>query len=198
MTVRPLRDGRYVVETDGGTYVVDLDAGSCGCPDHAIRGARCKHVRRVAMDVTNGSVPAPSQRTGVCAVCGAETFVPRFSDGPHLCRDHEPERGEMVRDRETDSLLVVTDVVRRSVDEYTTEEGFTLDEYETNTHYGRHEPVVEAVYVGSISPNRDPATVKRYGFPASRLRRLHREYGSLGHLLDADTRANGGDGAEAA
>lgn len=36
MTIRPLRDRRYVVETDGGTYVVALDAGTCTCPDHAI------------------------------------------------------------------------------------------------------------------------------------------------------------------
>ncbi|OYR74477.1 hypothetical protein DJ71_19235, partial [Halorubrum sp. E3] len=62
MTVRPLRDRRYVVETDGGTYVVALDAGTCTCPDHAIRGSRCKHLRRVAMEVTAGTVPAPDER----------------------------------------------------------------------------------------------------------------------------------------
>ena len=60
MTVRPLRDGRYVVETEGGTYVVDLDARECTCPDHAVRGATCKHLRRVAIDVTEDRVPAPT------------------------------------------------------------------------------------------------------------------------------------------
>lgn len=197
MTVRPLRDRRYVVETDGGTYVVALDAGTCGCPDNAIRGARCKHIRRVAMEVTDGSVPAPDQRTSVCAVCGSETFVPRTSIGPHLCPDHEPDEGELVRDRESGSLLVVTAVVPQRAESYRTEEGYTLDEYETNTHYGRHEPVIEAVYVGSISPDRDPASVKRYGFPASRLRRLHREYGTLGYFPDVDS-TGGDDAVEAA
>jgi hypothetical protein len=45
MAVRPLRDGRYVVETDGGTYVVDLEAADCTCPDHAIRDVRCEPPR---------------------------------------------------------------------------------------------------------------------------------------------------------
>ncbi|MFC7185356.1 hypothetical protein [Halorubrum yunnanense] len=40
MTIRPLRDRRYVVETDGGTYVVALGGGTCTCPDHATRGLR--------------------------------------------------------------------------------------------------------------------------------------------------------------
>ena len=60
MAVRPLGDGRYVVESgSGGTYVVDLEAGRCSCPDHEIRGARCKHMRRVAIEITAGRLPTP-------------------------------------------------------------------------------------------------------------------------------------------
>jgi len=60
MAVRALPDGRYAVESEGGaTYVVDLDAGRCSCPDHEIRGTRCKHMRRVAIEITEGRIPAP-------------------------------------------------------------------------------------------------------------------------------------------
>ena len=63
MAVRPLGDGRYVVESgSGGTYVVDLDRGRCSCPDHEIRGARCKHMRRVAIEITEGRVPTPREQ----------------------------------------------------------------------------------------------------------------------------------------
>lgn len=172
MTVRPLRDRRYVVETDGGTYVVALAAGTCTCPDHAIRGARCKHLRRVAIDVTNGELPAPDERVGVCAVCGSETFVPVEQSGSQLCATHQPAVGTVVRDRETGQLVVVTEVTSVRADEYDTGEGRAVDEYATNADYGAHEPVVEAVYVDSLSPTRDLAAAKRYGFPASRLREV--------------------------
>ncbi|MFB6236603.1 MAG: SWIM zinc finger family protein [Halopenitus sp.] len=172
MTVRPLRDRRYVVETDGGTYVVALAAGTCTCPDHAIRGARCKHLRRVAIDVTNGELPAPDERIGVCAVCGSETFVPVEQSGSQLCSTHQPAVGTVVRDREAGQLVVVTEVTSVRADEYDTGEGRAVDEYATNADYGAHEPVVKAVYVDSLSPSRDLANAKRYGFPASRLREV--------------------------
>ncbi len=169
MTVRPLRDRRYVVETEGGTYVVGLEAGTCTCPDHSIRGSRCKHLRRVAMEVTTGSIPAPDERVGVCAVCGAETFVPLDADGPQLCDRHAFEPGAVVRDRETDEELVVVAVTDERSDAYRTDDGRLVDEYATNAHHGSHEPVVEAVYVDSIRPGRSPDDCQRYGFPASRL-----------------------------
>ncbi|WP_435074000.1 SWIM zinc finger family protein [Halorubrum sp. HHNYT27] len=175
MTVRPLRDRRYVVETDGGTYVVALDAGTCTCPDHAIRGFRCKHLRRVAMEVTAGSIPAPNERVGVCAVCGAETFVPLDAGRSHLCARHDFEPGDLVRDRETDERVVVVAVTTDRADAYRTEEGRLVDEYATNAAYGAHEPVVEAVYVDAIRPGRGITDCKRYAFPASRLVRVTRE-----------------------
>ena len=60
MAVRPLGDGRYVVETArDATYVVDIEEARCSCPDHEIRGARCKHLRRVAIEITAGRLPTP-------------------------------------------------------------------------------------------------------------------------------------------
>ncbi|WP_418282317.1 hypothetical protein [Halorubrum sp. DTA98] len=175
MTVRPLRDRRYVVETAGGTYVVALDAGTCTCPDHAIRGSHCKHLRRVAMEVTDGTVPAPDERVGVCAVCGGETFVPSAATGPALCEDHGHDPGAIVRDRETGNRLVVLAVTDERADEYRTEENRIIASYPTNADYGAHEPVVEAVYVESLRPESDGRGItdaKRYGFPASRLVRV--------------------------
>ena len=171
MTIRPLRDGRYVVETDGGTYVVALGDGTCTCPDHAIRGSRCKHLRRVAMAVTDGAVPAPDERTGVCAVCGGETFVPIDASGPQLCERHGFEPGDLVRDRETGERLVVVAVTTERADAVRTDEGRPVSEYPSNAEYGRHEPVVEAVYVDSLRPGRGIGDCKRYEFPASRLTR---------------------------
>lgn len=177
MTIRPTRDRRYVVETDGGTYVVSLDAGSCTCPDAAIRGARCKHLRRVAMEVTNGTVPAPDERIGVCAVCGRETFVSTGAAGSYLCETHRPEPGEAVHDRETGKRLVVTAVTADRADATETDEGRLVSEYATNADYGAHEPVVEAVYAGgSGAPDAgEPSERKRYRFPASRLRRTRHD-----------------------
>ena len=166
MTVRPLRDRRYVVETDGGTYVVDLERRSCTCPDHALRGARCKHLRRVAIEITEGRIPAPHERPTVCAVCGRETFVPLDATGPQLCDRHTFVPGDVVTDRETGSALVVGAVTDRRADAVETREGRLVADYETNRHYGRHEPVVEAVYLDDRPPRR------RYRFPASRLRSI--------------------------
>lgn len=178
MTVRPLRDDRYVVETESGTYVVDLDGRSCTCPDAAIRGARCKHIRRVAIEVNERRVPPPGKRAGVCAVCGRTTFVPMFESGPHLCPTHLFAPGAVVRDRETGKLLGVTRVTRQRADRYRTETGDTVASYESNEAYGAHEPVVEAIYLASLGPNGDAAGAKRYGFPASRLQRTERTYQS--------------------
>ena len=185
--MRPLRDRRYVVETEGGTYVVALDAGTCTCPDHAIRGSRCKHLRRVAIEITAGRLPAPDERIGVCAVCGTETFVPRSRTGPGLCERHAFDPGAVVRDRETGDRLVVRRVTDQRADAYRTPADELVSAYPTNDAYGDHEPVVEAVYLGSlsVSPNRVDDTgatalpddaidpdAPRYAFPASRLVRL--------------------------
>ncbi|SFR33408.1 SWIM zinc finger family protein [Halogeometricum limi] len=173
MAVRPLRDGRYVVETEGGTYVTDVEAGTCTCPDNAIRHARCKHLRRTAIEITEGIVPAPGERAGVCAVCGRRTFVSQFDPAPALCAAHDHAPGDLVRDRETKSLLVVVRATGERADDAETERGRVVADYETNAHYGRHEPVFEAVYVDSVPLAGGVADLRgrrRYRFPASRLR----------------------------
>ncbi|WP_435065285.1 SWIM zinc finger family protein [Halobaculum sp. EA56] len=176
MTVYALRDDdAYLVDTEGGSYVVDLGSGTCECPDHEIRGSRCKHLRRVDLEVGIGRVPAPGERVAACAVCGAGVFVPTCETGAFLCGDHRPAVGSFVRDRETGKLLVVTGVTTERADDYETEEGRRIADYETNAEYGDHEPVIEAVYAGNAPESPGPLDVsgrKRYGFPASRLRRL--------------------------
>jgi len=169
MTVRPLRDGRYVVETTGGTYVVGLDARECTCPDYAIRGATCKHIRRVAIDVTGGRVPAPDRRRAACAVCGERLFVPFHDPGPTLCATHDRRPGDLVRDRERGGSLVVVAPPGDRADEHRTAEGRLVADYATNARYGGHEPVVPAVYLGDLRPDRGVASARRYWFPASRL-----------------------------
>jgi len=63
MSARPLPDGRYAVESgNAATYVIDLDDPRCSCPDHEIRGVRCKHMRRVAIEITRGRLPPPDDR----------------------------------------------------------------------------------------------------------------------------------------
>jgi hypothetical protein len=175
MAVRPLRDGRYVVETAGGTYVVDVERRSCTCPDHAIRGARCKHLRRVAIEVTERLVPAPGERRAVCAVCGRETFVPTTAAGPALCPRHAVAPGDVVRDAETGSLLLVVGARRARADAVRTDEGRRVADYPTNADYGAHEPVFDCVYLDGLRPaggDVDPGSARRYSFPAGRLRRL--------------------------
>lgn len=187
MAVRPLRDGRYVVETDSGTYVVDLEARTCTCPDHAIRGARCKHSRRVAIEINEKRLPAPDRRTAVCAVCGDPTFVPMAVTGPQLCERHGFAPGDLVRDRESDKLLVVTDVTAERADERVVEAATKrVSEFDTNANYGGHEPVVEAVYVPARVPvdgTLDLGERKRYGFPASRLVPVGRDYVEVGNVF---------------
>ena len=167
MAVRALGDGQYAVENQQGrTYTVDLDAGDCTCPDHRIRGERCKHLRRVAIEVTRGRVPAPGKVRGTCRGCGREGFVPE--DGPAHCRDCRLEPGDLATDRETgDSVVVVavTDEPADAVEVAGT--GRSVADYETNAGYPRDDPVVEVVYPfdGAASL----AERRRYSFPHSRL-----------------------------
>ena len=169
MTVRPLRDGRYVVETEGGTYVVDLDARECTCPDHAVRGATCKHLRRVAIDVTEDRVPAPDRRASACAVCGRRLFVPFHDPGPNLCETHERRPGDLVCDRVRGGSLIVVSAPGDRADETRVTGGRLVSDFATNADFGGHEPVVRAVYLDSLRPGEGVSTGRRYTFPVSRL-----------------------------
>lgn len=165
MAVRPLPDGTYAVDSESGaTYVVDPEAGSCTCPDSTIRGATCKHRRRVAIEVTTGRVPPPGRRRGTCLACGEERFVP--AEGPALCSACDLEPGDVVRDRKTGDRLVVDRVRAERADEVAVPgAGATVADYPTNERYPGEGPVVEAVYLRSWRDG-DPRV---YRFPYSRL-----------------------------
>lgn len=53
-------DDLYLVVsgTAGDEYLVDFREGRCECPDYQFRGARCKHIRRVAYETGAETVPA--------------------------------------------------------------------------------------------------------------------------------------------
>lgn len=68
MAVLPEGDGTEmftVVGQNGGTYTIDARRGRCTCPDHEHRGARCKHLRRVALATGARPVPAGVDSLGV-------------------------------------------------------------------------------------------------------------------------------------
>ncbi|MFC7166888.1 hypothetical protein [Halospeciosus flavus] len=52
------RGPRYAVESQSGhAYEVDVEHGTCTCPDHAKRLVECKHLRRVALEILAGRLP---------------------------------------------------------------------------------------------------------------------------------------------
>lgn len=168
MAVRPLGDSAYAVDSQSGaTYVVDFEDNSCTCPDHQIRNQICKHMRRVAIEISTKRVPPPGKRRATCAACDVETFTPTDEAEPHLCEKCKLEPGDVVRDRETGDRLVVARVTPDRADEVDIPAaGCTVADYETNEDYPAEDPVVEASYLGSIARSNAP---KRYSFPLSRL-----------------------------
>ncbi len=180
MAVRSLGDDRYAVDSaSGATYVVDLPGRTCSCPDHEIRKQRCKHLRRVALEVTLGRVPPPGQRRVACDACGTETFVDEEAPEPHLCPHCRLEHGDRVVDRETgDWLHVVAVRADRAEEVWLSEADCTVAEYPTNRAYPDDDLVVEAVYIADVARETNP---KRYAFPLSRLERRQ-----VGTLSDAE------------
>lgn len=169
MAVTPLGDGRYRVESEHGTYVVDLPDNDCTCPDQTYRHQRCKHLRRVAIEVTTGRVPPPGRREVGCDACGTAFLAGEDAVPPFLCADCHVERGDAVSDRETGDLLVVTAVrPERASEAAVPGTDHTVATYPTNEGYPATDPVVEAVYAGDLARREDPT---RYAFPRSRLRR---------------------------
>ena len=168
MTVRPLRGARYVVETEsGGTYVVDLRNGTCTCPDHAIRGARCKHYRRVWRDAVDGRIGPPEAMETACSACGGQVSYEAGDGWPPLCSSCRVEPGALVRDRESGDPVLVVDVLgHRADEEVIPATGWTVADHPTNRNYGAHEPVVAVVYPTDATGDRTP---RRYSFPITRL-----------------------------
>jgi hypothetical protein len=179
MAVSARGGGIYDVDSDSGnSYVVDLLEGQCSCPDHQMRGERCKHIRRVALEITEGSVPAPGRRAVTCAACGNEAFV--RESAPAVCDRCRLPPGTTVRDRETGDLLVVVETTDERADEVSVPaRGDTLDaygdgettvaDYPNNDHYPHADPVVRAVYPFSGDADASFAERRQYSFPLSRL-----------------------------
>ncbi|MCQ4333084.1 SWIM zinc finger family protein [Natronomonas sp. F2-12] len=169
MAVTPLGGGRYAVASHSGArYLVNLPDGDCSCPDHEIRGERCKHLRRVAIEVTDRRVPPPGRRRGECTVCGLPSFVPET--GLPVCSDCRFERGDLATDKETGDVVVVyrqTD--ETAAERYVGTADCTVAEYPKNDGYPSTDPVVEVVYPFSGDRNADISERPRYAFPRSRL-----------------------------
>jgi hypothetical protein len=168
MAVRPLDDCYAVDSESGETYVVDPVEGRCTCPDHEMRGETCKHLRRVAIEITAARVPPPGQRRTACAACGVETFAPTDADPP-LCETCALDPGDVVLDRETGDRLVVAAVTPDRADETQIAAAeTTVAEYSTNEGYPDDDIVVEATYATDLIRRENP---RRYSFPRSRLER---------------------------
>jgi hypothetical protein len=169
MAVTPLGGGDYAVASHSGeTYLVDLPDGECSCPDHEIRGERCKHLRRVAIEVTERRVPPPGRRRGECTVCGRPSFVPET--GLPICTDCRLERGDLATDRETgETVVVYRQTEETAAERYVEAAGCTVAGYPENDGYPPSDPVVEVVY--PFSGGRDASLDERprYAFPRSRL-----------------------------
>lgn len=169
MAVVPLGSGRYAVESGSDSrYVVDLPAGDCDCPDHTFRDERCKHLRRVSIEISRGELPPPGRLRGDCRACGRSAFLPE--DGPPLCDECVLEPGALARDRGTGDLVVVVETTGERADEREIPgAGVTVAGYGTNHDYPADDPVVEVVYPFSGDPDAPLSERRRYAFPYSRL-----------------------------
>ncbi|KDE59194.1 zinc finger SWIM domain-containing protein [Halostagnicola sp. A56] len=176
MSVLALGDGLYEVESESGhTYLVDLEAGRCTCPDHVFRNVRCKHVRRVAIEITAGRVPPLGQIAVACTDCGDSIFVDEDTEGPFYCERHRLYPGVTVRDRETGDRLTIVDVSDLRADAVSIPDAnATVSEYGTNERYDPDVPVVGAVYPhATVAQNGVvPSALKVYVFPRTRLERV--------------------------
>lgn len=169
MAVNPLGSGRYAVDAESGNqYLVNLREGVCTCPDQSIRRERCKHLRRVAIEVNRGDLPPPGKARNACLVCDREAF--HDANEPPLCDAHGLERGDVVRDRETGDIAVVARVTTDRADQWEVGET-TVAEYHNNAGYPDDDPVVEVVYPFSAPPDADFEDLRHYAFPLSRLER---------------------------
>ncbi len=162
----------YEVRTEGGSYLVDVGAGRCTCPDFLFRDAHCKHLRRVAIEITEGRVPPPGHVAVDCRDCGCEVYVRSDrADGLHYCEDHRLVVGDTVRDRETGRRLVVVAGPGGRADAVDLGET-TVADHPTNEGYDPSDPVVGAVYPGGeiTAAGPRPRDLRVYAFPRSRLR----------------------------
>lgn len=99
--VEHLPDVYLVVSQSGGTYHVDVGAGTCDCLDHTRRGARCKHLRRVDFATGRRPIPAWVDLDAVDPQLGYHVEGPRvpLTDGSGVI-----DVGERPEDCECDGL----------------------------------------------------------------------------------------------
>ncbi len=175
MAVIGLGDGYYeVTAASGNTYLVDLEDGRCSCPDHGFRGVRCKHLRRVDLEVASGRSPPPGTLAVACFDCGERVFVDEGTSGPFYCDRHRLSAGDRVVDRETGDQLVVVDVSNlRSDAVQIGEADCSVAEYATNENYQPDEPVVGAIFPhATVATNGViPERLKVYVYPRTRLQK---------------------------
>ncbi|QFU82030.1 SWIM zinc finger family protein [Natronorubrum aibiense] len=173
MSVLPLGDGLYEVESASDhTYLVDLEGGRCTCPDHVFRNARCKHIRRVAIEITEGRTPPPGEIAVPCHDCDVAVFVDEDDSEPCYCEEHTIWPGDTVVDRETGDRLTVVDVSVLRADAVRVDAaGCTVAEYGTNENYEPDVPVVGAIYPHATVARHGvvPESLKVYVFPRTRL-----------------------------
>jgi hypothetical protein len=177
MAVTGFGTSLYEVETESDRYLVDVAAGRCTCPDHIFRGVRCKHLRRVAIEINEGLAPPPGQVAVPCRDCGRTVFVDAetVDDEPHYCRGHRLYSGDTARDRETGRRVVVVTPPGGRADRVPVPgTDRTVAEYDTNSRYGPDDPVVGVVYPGGRVTDEGvvPEQLRVYAFPRSRLRRV--------------------------
>jgi len=170
MGISQREDGTYAVTTESGhTYRVALRDRTCSCPDHRIRGERCKHLRRVAIEITAKRLAPPGKVRARCDACGTVTFADADAAPPHRCRHCRLVAGDVVLDRETGKRLVVARVTDERADERVIEAtGDTVAAYVKNDGYPADDRVVEATYLTDAARSVSP---RRYVFPRSRLAR---------------------------
>ncbi|WP_435334157.1 SWIM zinc finger family protein [Haloarchaeobius sp. TZWWS8] len=173
MSVSALGTTVYEVVTHHGhTYLVDVESRECSCPDHTYRDARCKHLRRVAIEITEGRVAPPGHLRVSCAVCGDPFYEPTDALEPHLCRQHALEPGDFAVDRETGGTVLVLAVSPRRADEVRIPaHDCTVAEYASNRSYPPDDPVVSAVFptVDVTNAGVTPRSLRVYTFPLTRL-----------------------------
>jgi hypothetical protein len=175
MSVRPVGGGLYEVTGESGdTYAVDVPGGRCTCPDHTYRRVWCKHLRRVAQSIAEGRVPPPGYATVACTACGDPTVVDERAEPPHYCDRCDLAPGDFAVDRERDDVVVVAERPRGRADETPLpDRAVTVADYPGNENYPDDDPVVEVLYplpAGIDGDDVEPRHLRRYQFPASRLR----------------------------
>lgn len=176
MTVEALGPDLYEVEGESGNvYLVAPLEGRCTCPDHTIRGARCKHLRRVGIEIARGTVSPLHRVTEHCAICGDVLYVDPDTARPQYCTRHQLSPGDTAIDRETGDRLFVVAVSDRRADEVHIEAAdCTVAEYDRNDGYDPGDRVVAAVYDSVTLDDRGPfpQELRVYSFPHGRLERV--------------------------